>query len=387
MDFNVVYEWALYSISALLIIIAKWIMFKKAWEKWWWAIIPVYNEYLLFKIAWHKKWIWWILFPPVYLFVKIAALFDISKKFWKSNWFALCLYIAPVIFYPIIAWWKSKYSKDKKMKWTTFWKIFAAIIWLIALLWSAFVWVLFHPGQNEKLDKIRLNIQTPMMKLLSDYLIDWRANNYLWLIDEHQFLENDPDMISWEEFEPCISQLQRWDIMFTDWAKYISSIVIPWTWKHALIYLWDGKIIDATSKWVTQWELKDLDNLSRGSLLKSIIAFRPNLTEEQKEIFINFAFEQEWKPYDFDYNKEDKDAYYCSELVADWLKEAWIDVTYQSKSIWKMVVSPEDMVNYILNEWLWKKEFEDIFHLVKLENNDWTYTLIDGFHPSNSCLY
>jgi len=52
MDFNVVYEWALYSISALLIIIAKWIMFKKAWEKWWWAIIPVYNEYLLFKIAW-----------------------------------------------------------------------------------------------------------------------------------------------------------------------------------------------------------------------------------------------------------------------------------------------------------------------------------------------
>ena len=240
MDFNVVYEWALYSIFALIIIIAKWIMFKKAWEKWWWAIIPVYNEYLLFKIAWHKKWIWWILVPPIYLFVKIAALFDISKKFWKSNWFALWLYIAPVIFYPIIAWWKSKYSKDKKMKWTIFWKISATIIWLIALLWSAFVRVLFHPGQNEKLDKIRLNVQTPMMKLLSDYLIDWRANNYLWLIDEHQFLENDPDMISWEEFEPCISQLQRWDIMFTDWAKYISSIVIPWTWKHALIYLWDG---------------------------------------------------------------------------------------------------------------------------------------------------
>jgi len=51
-----------------------------------------------------------------------------------------------------------------------------------------------------------------------------------------------------------------------------------------------------------------------------------------------------------------------------------------------MVVSPEDMVNYILNEWLWKKEFQDIFHLVKLENNDWTYTLIDGFHTNNSCL-
>jgi hypothetical protein len=37
---------------------------------------------------------------------------------------------------------------------------------------------LFNPG-NEKIDNIRLKIQTPMMKFLSDYLIDWRANNWL----------------------------------------------------------------------------------------------------------------------------------------------------------------------------------------------------------------
>jgi len=372
----------LWLISTIIIVIAKWFIFKKAWEKWWKAIVPIYNDYILFKIAWRKKWFWWILFPPVYLFVKIAIFFDIAKKFWKSNQFALWLYFIPVIFYPILAWWKAKYDSSKKMSWTLFWKIVAGITWIVALFIWAFVWVLYHPGQNEKLDEIRLKIQTPMMKMLSDYLIDGRANNYLWLIDEHEFFHNDDDMISWEEFEPYINQLQRWDIIFTDWAKYISSIVIPWTRKHALIYLWSWEIIDATSKWVTVWELKDLDNLSRGSLLKQIIAFRPNLTDEQKEEFIQFAFDQLGKPYDFDYNKEDKDAYYCSELVADWLASVWLDISYESKSIWKMVVSPEDAVNYIKEVWIPNWEFEDIFWLAKEykwneELDKWEGVMID----------
>jgi len=218
------------------------------------------------------------------------------------------------------------------------------------------------------------------MKTLSKYLLDGRADNYLWLIDENEFHYNDPDMISWEEFQPYVQKLKRWDIVFTEWANYLSSIIIPWTRKHTFIYLWNGELVDATSKWVTTWVLQDIDNLSRGSLLKSIIAFRPVLTDEQKETFTQFAFNQLWKPYDFDYNKEDKDAYYCSELVADWLKEAWIDVTYQSKSVWKMVVSPEDMVNYILNEWLNNWEFEELFYLTKLDNWDGTYSLIDSIY-------
>ena len=268
------------------------------------------------------------------------------------------------------------------MSWKFFWKIVAWIVWITALLWWGFVWVLFHPGQNETLDKIRLKIQTPMMKILANYLIDWRAYNYVWLINEDEFFHNDPDMISWEEFQPYIAKLQRWDILFTDWAKYISSIVIPWTWKHAIIYLWNWEIIDATSKWVTTWELQDLDNLSRGSLLRQIIAFRPHLDDEQKEEFIQFAFNQLWKPYDFDYNKEDKDAYYCSELVADGLASVWLDITYESKSVWKMVVSPEDAVNYVKEVWIPNWEFEDVFWLAKEyrwnENLDgWESKIID----------
>ena len=67
-------------------------------------------------------------------------------------------------------------------------------------------------------------------------------------------------------------------------------------------------------------------------------------------------------------------------MVADGLKLTWIDVTYESKSIWKMVVSPEDMVNYILNEWLNNWEFEELFYLTKLDNWDGTYSLIDSIY-------
>ena len=381
MDYWIIIESLIRLLSALLIAIAKRKMFKKAWEAWWGAIIPIYNDYLLFKIACHEKWIWWIFCPPVYVFLRIFVLFNISKKFWKSNWFALWLNYIPEIFYPILARWDAKYDKHRKMRLTTmFWRIVACLMWIITLLCSAFIWTLFHPGKNEHLDEIRLKIQTPLMKTLSKYLLDGRADNYLWLIDENEFHYNDPDMISWEEFQPYVQKLKRWDIVFTEWANYLSSIIIPWTRKHTFIYLWNGELVDATSKWVTTWVLQDIDNLSRGSLLKSIIAFRPVLTDEQKETFTQFAFNQLWKPYDFDYNKEDKDAYYCSELVADWLKEAWIDVTYQSKSIWKMVVSPEDMVNYILNEWLNNWEFEELFYLTKLDNWDGTYSLIDSIY-------
>lgn len=232
----------------------------------------------------------------------------------------------------------------------------------------AFFFVLYHPGINRDLDKLRLEIQIPIMKSLSDYLIDWEFRKTFWLIHENNFFEKDPDMISWNELENYLWYLKRGDIIFTDGAKYISSIIIPWTWKHTLLYLWSWEIIDATAKWVSTWLLVDVDNLSRWSLLRSIIAFRPNLTVEQIENMISFTYDKIWKPYDFDYDKEDKDAYYCSELIKDSLSWVWINISYESESVWKMVVSPEDMVNYISEIWIPNGEFDIIFHLKKDDN-------------------
>ena len=293
-------------IFVLLIIISKWILFKKAGEKWRKSIIPIYNEYTLFKIWWHKKRFLRIFLPPAYLFAKIAIFFDISKKFWKWSLFACWLTYFPAIFYPILARWKAKYDNSQKMSRTLLQRFFAWIMWIIVWFIGALIFALFHPWLNKKVDEFRLNIQIPIMKICADFLIDDRAENYLWLIDEHEFMYNDEDMISWKELKPYISKLKRWDIIFTEWDKYISSIMIPWKWKHAIIYLGNWKILDATSKWITIWVLQDLDNLSRGSLLKSIIVFRPNLTKELKEKFIQFALNQIGKAYDFDYNNKNK---------------------------------------------------------------------------------
>lgn len=54
--------WIIVSIIvAIFWIIVLWIIFKKAWEKWWKAIIPIWNAYILFKIAGMKNWFWYML--------------------------------------------------------------------------------------------------------------------------------------------------------------------------------------------------------------------------------------------------------------------------------------------------------------------------------------
>jgi len=43
------------SVLSFWSIICMWIIFRKAWRKWWESIIPVWNVYVLFKIA-ERKW-------------------------------------------------------------------------------------------------------------------------------------------------------------------------------------------------------------------------------------------------------------------------------------------------------------------------------------------
>ena len=48
-------------IWSIILIIALWIIFKKAGEKGWKAIIPIWNIYIMFKIAGMKNWFWWMI--------------------------------------------------------------------------------------------------------------------------------------------------------------------------------------------------------------------------------------------------------------------------------------------------------------------------------------
>lgn len=45
----------------VLQVIASWMIFTKAGEAGWKALIPIYSSYLVYKIAWNTAWFWLVL--------------------------------------------------------------------------------------------------------------------------------------------------------------------------------------------------------------------------------------------------------------------------------------------------------------------------------------
>lgn len=123
-------------ICCIIYIIALWFVFKKAGEKGWKAIIPIYNEYITYKIAGIKNWFWWSLliafviwfiggFFPDYqqIFTSVAlcicGIITIVKNFKLArnfNWgvFTSILFVLFNWICVLILWFgKSQYKGDK----------------------------------------------------------------------------------------------------------------------------------------------------------------------------------------------------------------------------------------------------------------------------------
>lgn len=94
----------------ILVLVAHWKVFTKAWKPGWGCLIPIYNIYLMFKIAGRPGGrTRWILFPPVLCVLAIVAQFDIAKRFGKDVWYGFGLWLLPFVFYPLIAFGEAKY--------------------------------------------------------------------------------------------------------------------------------------------------------------------------------------------------------------------------------------------------------------------------------------
>lgn len=114
-----------------LILVSNCFIFKKAGEKSWKGLIPLYNSWIETKIS-GLAW-WW--FP---IFVGLTTLFtetrngnfviymaliltgfnynyNLCKKFGKSNGFAVLCTLLPFIGLPILAFGSAKYNKDVKV--------------------------------------------------------------------------------------------------------------------------------------------------------------------------------------------------------------------------------------------------------------------------------
>jgi len=111
----------------ILWVVALWIIFNKAWDKGWKAIIPVYNIYTWFKIVGMKSWFWWMLL--------IAFIFGLAAGF-LPNYEQILTSIASLVcgIIGIVATFKL----PRKFGWGVFTSILFVLFTLICMLVLAF---------------------------------------------------------------------------------------------------------------------------------------------------------------------------------------------------------------------------------------------------------
>jgi hypothetical protein len=94
----------------VLIVAGWWMMFTKAGEAGWKAIIPIWNVLILLKIV-GRDW-WWIILsiiPIVGLVIWIIVSLDLAKSFGRGTGFAVGLILLPFIFAPILGFGSDTY--------------------------------------------------------------------------------------------------------------------------------------------------------------------------------------------------------------------------------------------------------------------------------------
>jgi hypothetical protein len=105
-------SWFLTWLITIFSIICIWKIFKKAWKKGRYSIIPLYNVYKWFQVSWMSgRWVILMIIPPIFLIALFISYFKIAKRFWKGIWTWIGLLVLNPIFLGILAFWDSKYSK------------------------------------------------------------------------------------------------------------------------------------------------------------------------------------------------------------------------------------------------------------------------------------
>ena len=226
-------------------------------------------------------------------------------------------------------------------------KVLAITAILITILILSMVASYIFPGAIPFLDKQRLKIQAPVMRLVGNY-------EYGEVYMENGKEVTGPSDITFEELKPYLLTLKPGNIIVTKTRRYLSSEFIPGQWKHSAIFLGNRKqvneyfgqnnnilkslqnhystgneflIIDSNSDGVRIHPIKDLSNLSKVSLLNGIMAFQLEIPKTDQLKFINKAMAQVGKAYDFDLRMEDKSALFCSELLVLSLQAADIHIS------------------------------------------------------------
>ena len=102
--------WFLYIAAIVAFVAGLWMVFTKAGEDGWKAIIPIWNVLILLKIV-GREW-WWIilmLIPIVGFIVWIIVALDLAKSYGRGTGFGIGLIIFPYIWSLILGFGSDTY--------------------------------------------------------------------------------------------------------------------------------------------------------------------------------------------------------------------------------------------------------------------------------------
>jgi Family of unknown function (DUF5684) len=101
----------IYLAVIVLMIASLWVIFTKAGQPGWAAIIPIYNIVVLLQIV--GRPIWWIvlmLIPFVGIIIGIIVAIDLAKSFGKGAGFGIGFVFLSFIFAPMLAFGDARYQ-------------------------------------------------------------------------------------------------------------------------------------------------------------------------------------------------------------------------------------------------------------------------------------
>ena len=100
-----------FSLTVLIVRISRFIIFGKAGQAGWKALVPFLNLFIFTKIV--NKPVWWIVVYLLFPIGFILSSLQISKLFDKKIVYSIGLILLPIVFYPLLAFGKSSFNSSQ----------------------------------------------------------------------------------------------------------------------------------------------------------------------------------------------------------------------------------------------------------------------------------
>ncbi|MCL2085843.1 DUF5684 domain-containing protein [Candidatus Saccharibacteria bacterium] len=100
------------AVFAIMSIIGMWMIFEKAGQKGWKALIPIYNIVILFRVAGLSGWLILLyLIPVVNIVLAFYVSIKLAEKFGKDAMYGVLIAFFAPIMYLVLGLGKAKYKK------------------------------------------------------------------------------------------------------------------------------------------------------------------------------------------------------------------------------------------------------------------------------------